>query len=856
MWSSDKLTEVFIDFFKNKEHKIVESESLIPKADKTLLFTSAGMVQFKPLWAGEIPLEYKRATTVQKCLRLSDLEQVGKTYWHDTFFEMLGNFSFGDYFKNEAIEWAWEFLLEILKIDHKKLYISVYPDDNESYNIWNKNIGVPSSKIIRHPDNFWEPTGSRGACGPDTEIFYDLGNKFGKCKFDGECNRYIEFWNLVFPEFNQIGNKRIPLKNRGVDTGMGLERLAMIMQNKSSIFETDLFFPIIEEIQKISGKKYNKHKQILNIIADHSRALVFAIADGVYPSNEGRGYVLRRLLRRALTKAKKLGIEKPFIHLLVPSVISIMKKRYPYLKEKIEHITLIIKSEEEHFLSTLNSGVLILNEIIEKSKKNKKKKIKGRDAFKLYDTYGFPLTLTEELAKEKGLDVDKIGFEKEMKKQKERAREKHEFEAEEKVKWKTISKEESKFVGYTNEEVNSDIIAYRKLNEYYEIILKRTPFYAEEGGQVGDTGELIGDKWSMIVEDTYPSPLGNVHKGKLKGKFKLSNVNAIIDKERRFSIKRNHTTTHILHRVLRENLGDWVKQEGSSVGPDRFRFDFTHPKPLKNEEIDKIEDEVNKVINRGLPVKKEILPYDEAIKKGAVALFDEQYGDLVRMVSIQNFTKELCGGTHLNNTIEAGIFKIISETGIASGVRRIEGVTGWHAYKEIKKQEHLLEKLEFLMKSDRDSLGVRLEKTIKQIKEQKRKIEKMENLLVNTQLSEMLKNTSTFNGHKYVAAAIDGSKDTLRKLSEKLRNKLADGAGLLATKIGSSVFIVIFVGNKLKDFINAGELARETSKIIGGSGGGKATMAEGGGNKVGKIDKLISDFPGILKKHISKKCEE
>ncbi len=850
MWESDKLTEVFLEFFKKKGHKVIESSSLIPKADKTLLFISAGMVQFKPLWAGEIPLEYSRATSVQKCLRLSDLGEVGKTYWHDTFFEMLGNFSFGDYFKAEAIEWAWEFLLDILQIDPEKLYISVYPEDDESYKIWKDTIGVPSNRIIKHPGNFWEPTGGSGACGPDTEIFYDLGRKFDKCIFDGECERYIEFWNLVFPQFNQKGDKRLPLKNRGVDTGMGLERLSMIMQGKSSIFETDLFFPIIEETIKISGRNYKENKQIFNIIGDHTRALVFAIADGVYPSNDGRGYVLRRLLRRTLTKAREIGIDYPFIHRLVPEVISIMKNRYPYLKEKIEHITLIIKSEEEHFLSTLSTGVTILNEIIEKTRKSKKKKIKGEEAFKLYDTYGFPLTLTEELAKERGLGVDRAGFEKEMKKQKERAREKHEFETEEKVKWKTLSKEETSFVGYEKEEIDSVIVAYRKVDDHYEIILRRTPFYAEEGGQVGDTGELIGDGWKMTVEDTTPSRLGNIHKGRIEGKFKPSTTNAIIDKNRRLAIKKNHTTTHILHKVLRETLGEWVKQEGSLVAPDHFRFDFTHPKPLENEEIDRIEEKVNRVISNGFSVKKEVLPYKKAIKRGAVALFDEQYGEMVRMVSINDFSRELCGGTHLDNTIEVGLFKITSETGIASGIRRIEGVTGFYAYRETKKLDQLIGQLEFLMKSDRGSLPTRLEKTLRLTKVQRREIERMEKRLVEIELNKLLKSISTINGQKYIAAVVDGSKETLRKLSERLRNKLLDGAGLLVTKIGSSVFVITFVGNKLKRRLNAGELAREASQIVGGSGGGTTIMAEGGGNKVERIEKLITDFPKILKKYL------
>ncbi|MEA1912454.1 MAG: alanine--tRNA ligase [candidate division WOR-3 bacterium] len=850
MQSSDELVKIFLDFFKEKDHKIVESSSLIPERDKTLLFTSAGMVQFKPLWTGEVPLEFKRAASVQKCLRLSDLNEVGKTYCHDTFFEMLGNFSFGDYFKEEAIRWAWKFLVDVLDIPPEKLYISVYPDDDESYKIWKDKIGVSQGRIIRNSENFWGPAGGRGACGPDTEIFYDLGEKFGKCEFDGECDRYIEFWNLVFPQFDEREGGRFPLKNSGVDTGMGMERLAMIIQGKSSIFETDLFLPIIQETEKISGREYFSSKRVFNIIADHSRALVFAIGDGVYPGNVGRGYVIRRLIRRGLTVSREIGIEEPFLHKLVPVVISIMKGRYPYLREKIEHITLIIKKEEENFFDTLSAGVSILNEIIQETKKNKSSTIKGEDAFRLYDTYGFPISLTEEMAKEEGLVVDRRGFDEEMKKQKEMARRKQEFEAEEKVDWVIVSRERSRFVGYEQEEIETEVIAYRKVDDYFEVILKETPFYAEKGGQVGDTGKIEGEGWKMLVEDTIPSPLGNIHKGKLEGKFVPSRVFAEINKERRSGIRRNHTTTHILQRVLRETLGEWVKQEGSLVAPDHLRFDFTHPNPLSDQEIQRIEEEVNKVILKGLPVKKEILPYDEAIQKGAIALFEEQYGEKVRMVSISDFSRELCGGTHLNNTIEAGLFKITSETGVASGIRRIEAVTGWFTYKWMKELDQLVQEMEFLLEIDRESLPIRIEKTLNLLREQKRRIERMENQLAEIRFHELLKETSRIKEQKYIAARVDGSRETLRKLAERLREKMPEGVGLLATELDSSVFAVSFVGDKLKNKLNAGEIIQEACRIVKGGGGGSSTRAEGGGSKVEKLEEMLNKFPEILKEHL------
>lgn len=836
----------FLDFFKEKGHKIVDSSPLIP-GDKTLLFTSAGMVQFKPLWSGEIPVEFSRATTVQKCLRLSDLTEVGKTFWHDTFFEMLGNFSFGDYFKEETITWGWDFLTEVLGIPEEKLFISVYTEDDEAYNIWEEKIKVPGNRIIRRDDNFWGPAGGKGPCGPDSEIFYDMGKEFGDCEFDGECDRYIELWNHVFPQYDHKEDGRHPLKNKGVDTGMGLERLAMVMQNKPSIFKTDLFFPVIQAAEDLTGAKYRDNERIFNIIADHTRALVFAISEGAYPGNTGRGYVLRRLVRRALTSARKLGVERPMLNELVPSVVSIMKNRYPYLSEKIEQVALIIMSEEKRFIETLASGISILNEIVDEAKSKKDLKISGKDAFKLYDTYGFPVSLTKEIAEEEGLSVDEESFKREMEKQKERARKSHEFETEDKVKWEIVKETETKFVGYDMEKCESEILAYRKTDGSFELVLKETPFYAEKGGQVGDTGVIIGQEWRLIVKDTFPSDLGNVHKGKLEGKFKLSKVIAEIDVERRNAIRKNHTTTHLLHKVLKTVLGDWVKQEGSFVAPDHFRFDFTHPRPLEEEEIKLIEQEVNKAIVREMEVKTEVLSFEEAIKKGAVALFTEEYGDTVRMISIDNFSKELCGGTHLKNTIEAGLFKITSETGIASGVRRIEGVTGFSTYRWIRETEDLVQEVEFLLDSDRKSLPKRIEKAMALIKEQKKQIEKMESQAAELKVKKLLKKISKIEDYDYLAAKVEGSKESLRKLAGQLKQNMPEGVGLLVSDSESSVFVVIFVGEKIKGKLNAGELIKKVCRIVNGGGGGDRERAEGGGSEVKKIPEMLKAFPDIVK---------
>jgi alanyl-tRNA synthetase len=849
MWSSDKLVKEFLTFFKEREHKVVDSSSLIP-SDKTLLFTSAGMVQFKPLWAGELPIEFKRATTVQKCLRLSDLTEVGKTFWHDTFFEMLGNFSFGDYFKEETIAWGWEFLTEVLKIPEEKLFISVYIKDDEAYNIWKDKIKIPEDRIIRLEDNFWGPAGGKGPCGPDSEIFYDMGGRFGDCEFDGECDRYIELWNHVFPQYNHTDEGRLPLKNKGVDTGMGLERLAMVLQNKPSIFETDLFFPIIQEAEKLSGLKYKDNERVFNIISDHARALVFAISEGVYPGNTGRGYVLRRLVRRALTSARKIGIEEPILNKLVPVVISIMKARYPYLKEKIEQLSLIIESEEDNFMDTLTSGISILNEIMEECKSKGNKTIDGEKAFKLYDTYGFPVTLTKEIAEEEGLSVDEEGFEVEMEKQKNRARDKHEFGTDDKIEWDVVKKEESKFVGYDLDEVTAEILAYRKVNGKFEIILSETPFYAEQGGQIGDTGIIEGDGWKLKVTDTILSKLGNVHIGKLEGDFKVSPVSAKIDSQRRNAIRKNHTATHLLHKVLREVLGDWVKQEGSLVAPDHFRFDFTHPKPLTEEEIELIEEKVNKAVVKAMEVKTEVLSYQEAIDKGAVALFTEEYGDTVRMVSVNNFSKELCGGTHLKNTIEAGLFKITSETGIASGVRRIEGITGFSIYNWMRETENLVQEMEFLLETERKSLPKRIEKTMSLLKEQKKKIEKMESKTAELQFKKLLDKKSKIGKYSYIAERIDMGREPLRKIIEKLSASMPEGVGLLVSKIDSSVFAVLFVGEKLQDKLDANDLIRKVCKIVNGGGGGNKGRAEGGGTKVEKIPEMIKSFPEILEEKL------
>jgi alanyl-tRNA synthetase len=647
---SNELRKSFLKFFEKKGHTIVPSMSLIPRDDPSLLFTSAGMVQFKPLWTGAVPLPYRRAASVQKCLRTSDLDNVGRTRRHLTFFEMLGNFSFGDYFKEEAIIWAWEYLTKILAIDASKLSVSVYEDDDEAYDIWHKKVGLNKDIIFRlgEEDNFWGPAGNSGACGPCSEIFYDLGKKFscGKktCAPGCDCDRFPEVWNLVFPQFNQtVAGERLPLKNRGVDTGMGFERLASVLQGKDSPFHTDLFFPIIEDIADHKKIEYGSSQDIdiaINVLADHTRALVFAIGDGIIPSNEERGYVIRRLLRRAVRLCKNLGIEDAFLYKLVPKVVDMYREAYPDLAERREEITLVIKSEEERFLATLEKGLVQLEEMT-----GSRKKISGEDAFRLYDTYGFPIELTKEIAKEKGIQVDEQRFMAMLHEAREMSKAKAKFIP--KGEWKVLKQGAGSFVGYDSSTVETEILRYNEHDHTIELVLETSPFYAEAGGQVGEQGDITGKEYKLDVLDTYWYQGMIVCHCKLSsGKFTPGKVRAHVDMYKRKESARAHTATHLLHAALRETLGEHARQEGSFVEPGRFRFDFTHFKALSDDEINAIETLVNEKILSALPVEKFFTSLDEAKKMGAMAIFGEKYGDRVRVVKISDFSIELCGGIH------------------------------------------------------------------------------------------------------------------------------------------------------------------------------------------------------------------
>ncbi|MEO0155682.1 MAG: alanine--tRNA ligase [candidate division WOR-3 bacterium] len=841
-----EIRESFLNFFKAKGHTIVPSMSLIPRDDPTLLFTSAGMVQFKPLWTGSVPLPYKRAASIQKCLRLSDLDNVGKTRRHHTFFEMLGNFSFGDYFKKEAIIWAWEYLTSILKIDKSRLYVSVHYQDEEAYKIWKEDIGLKSERIYKLGDdtNFWGPAGNSGPCGPCSEIYYDLGEKFscGKrtCAPGCDCDRYSEVWNLVFPQFDQkISGERVPLKNRGVDTGMGLERLASIVQQKDSNFHTDLFYPIIENIVELIGHKYGKEPQTdvnINTIADHIRALVFAIGDGIIPSNEERGYVLRRILRRATRLNLNFGVNEPVLYKIVPTVVEVYKNSYPELVEHREEITLVIKSEEERFLATLEKGIALFEEIVKKNKK-----ISGDEAFKLYDTYGFPIELTKEIAKERGIDVDEDGFLKNLEQAKEESRTKAKFTLG--SEWKILKPETGKFVGYEKKEVETEILRYNESGKNIEIVLAESPFYAEAGGQVGETGWIIGQDFKLKVLDTYwLQGMNTCHCEIETGKFKPDKVVARVDLRHRKESARAHTTTHLLHAALRKILGEHARQEGSFVEPGRFRFDFMHFKPLSDDEIRAIEDLVNEKVMEAIPVEKFWTTIDEAKKLGAMALFGEKYGRDVRVVRIKDFSIELCGGIHLDNTGEIGLFKIISQESASAGIRRIEGFVGFNLLEELRRYRNIVKNIAEFVGSEANIIEKFEEfqnrlKTIENIN--KRQQVRLAGLIAREIIDEI-------GNQKYIVKRLEGfDNEGMRQVADFIREKEKGKLGVLYDIVNNRVNYLVFVGDELKEKFPAHTLIKTVGKIIGGGGGGKPHLAEGGGGKPEKIPELIEHFKKI-----------
>jgi alanyl-tRNA synthetase len=875
---SSDLRKLFLDFFAQREHKIVPSSSLVPKNDPTLLFTNAGMVQFKAVFLGEDVRDYKRAVTSQKCVRAggkhNDLENVGHTARHHTFFEMLGNFSFGDYFKKDAIAYAWEFLTTAVKLPKEKLWVTIYKDDDEAFELWQEVARVPADRIVRlgEKDNFWQ-MGDTGPCGPCSEIIIDQGPEMscGKagCAVGCDCDRYLEIWNLVFMQYNRDETGKLtPLPKPSIDTGMGLERLSAVVQKVKSNFETDLFQPIIEQIASMAGVPYRKDEQAdisYQVCADHLRAMTFLISDGVLPSNEGRGYVLRRIIRRASRYGKLIGINKPFLFKLTGAVVDEMRDAYPELVDVREHVAKIVLLEEERFAATLDAGLNLLNESVSRLKSTGKLIIPGDVLFKLYDTYGFPLDLVADMARDMHLELDEEGYRRAMQEQREKARAAWAGSGEEKIKpvYKEVASRVKKtvFTGYEVLEGTATITAIikgdRKVAEVQEgddaeIVLDQTPCYAESGGQVGDKGELLGEATKFAIADTVKPVEGLfVHKGKVKkGSFKVGDaVLAKVDAEERMDTVRHHTATHILHATLRSVLGEHVKQAGSLVAPDRCRFDFTHYTALTEREKERIEELVNGRIIENHPVETREMDIDQAIASGAMALFDEKYGDKVRVVTVKDVSKELCGGTHARASGDIGLFKIVSESGIAAGVRRLEILAGRRAYQSVRKEEQDLREIGRLLKaSDPDVVG-RVERLMSQLREAEKDLERIKHKMQASEAGVVIEGAKVINGVKVLARRAENmDPKELRDFGDKLRDNIKSGILALGTAKDDKVSLIVMVSKDLVPKFHAGDIIKEMAAVLGGTGGGKPDLAQAGGKDPAKLDAALEALYTIIER--------
>ncbi len=875
---ANELRKLFLDYYAAKGHTIVPSSALVPRNDPTLLYTNAGMVQFKGVFLGEETRSYNRAVTAQKCVRAggkhNDLENVGHTARHHTFFEMLGNFSFGDYFKKEAIEFAWEFLTTVVKLPAEKLWVTVYKDDDEAFELWRTVVGIPADRIVRlgEKDNFWS-MGDTGPCGPCSEILIDqgAGMSCGKpgCAVGCDCDRYLELWNLVFMQYNRDETGKLtPLPKPSIDTGMGLERLSAVCQKVKSNFETDLFQPIIREIAALAGVPYHKDQQTdisYQVCADHLRAMTFLISDGVLPSNEGRGYVLRRILRRASRYGRLIGIVKPFLYKLTGVVVDEMRDAYPELVDSREHVAKVVLLEEERFATTLESGLALLNEAVDKLKATGKVMVPGDVLFKLYDTFGFPLDLVTDMARDMHLELDEEGYRRAMQEQRDKARAAWAGSGEEKIKLvykeAAASAPKTVFTGYDALEGSAQIVAMIKGDKIVtearegddvELILDQTPFYAESGGQIGDRGEVLGEASKFQIMDTVRPVEGLiVHKGKVKkGTFKTGNaVLAKVDIEERAATARHHTVTHILHATLRSVLGDHVKQAGSLVSPERLRFDFTHYTSLTARERDRIEELINERVLENHPVETKIMDIDQAVAAGAMALFDEKYGDKVRVVSVRDVSKELCGGTHTRASGDIGVFKIISEMGIAAGVRRIEAVAGKRAYQVFKREEQDLQEIAQLLKTTELDVVPRVEKLVAQIKGMEKELDQFKHKLQSSQAGDVIAEARTVNNVRVLVKRTDNmdARD-LRDFGDKLRDKLGTGVLALGSVKDEKVNMIVMVSRDLTSRFHAGNIIREIAPILGGTGGGKPDMAQSGGKDPGKLDAALEALYTIVQK--------
>ncbi|VEF47698.1 alanyl-tRNA synthetase [Bacillus freudenreichii] len=863
--TGSQIRQMYLDFFQQKGHKVEPSASLIPYDDPSLLWINSGVATLKKYFDGrEIP-DNPRIVNAQKSIRTNDIENVGKTARHHTFFEMLGNFSIGDYFKKESIEWAWEFLTseKWIGFDPEKLSVTIHPEDDEAFELWNKTIGLPKERIIRLEENFWDI--GEGPSGPNSEIFYDRGPEYGNDPNDpelfpgGENERYLEIWNLVFSQFNHNPDGTYtPLPKKNIDTGMGLERMASVVQDVPTNFETDLFMPIIIETEKLSGQSYGEDSDKdtgFKVIADHVRTVAFAVSDGALPSNEGRGYVLRRLLRRAVRYGKELGIEKPFMYHLVPVVGEIMKDFYPKVVENAEFIQRVIKNEEERFHETLNDGLEILSSLIEKAKAEGKEMISGEDVFRLYDTYGFPVELTEEYAEEEHMKVDHEGFAKEMEKQRERARSARSETDSMQVQSGTLAELtiDSEFVGYERLETQSVVMAILKdgdiaetaeQGEEVQFILDVTPFYAESGGQVADHGILTAPDLEVEVTKVIKAPNGqNLHTATVKeGTIKTgSEVAAKVDEKMRNQIIKNHTATHLLHKALKEVVGTHVNQAGSYVGPERLRFDFSHFGSVTDEELQEVEDKVNHDIWANHLVQTKLTSLEEAKEMGAMALFGEKYGDTVRVVSAGD-SLELCGGCHVSNTAEIGLFKIIAESGIGAGVRRIEAVTGEHAFRFMNDQVHNLHIMAEKLKTKPAQAVERMDALLQELKELQRENESLTSKLAHVEAGSLIQKAKEIEGINVIASTVQGADmNTLRNMGDDLKQQLGSGIVVLGSAQNGKVNIIAGVTKDLMEKgYHAGKLVKEVASRCGGGGGGRPDMAQAGGKNPDQLESALS----------------
>ncbi len=864
----------YLEYFEKHNHRIVRSSSLVPQDDPTLLFTNAGMVQFKRCFLGEDKRDYVRATTSQKCVRAggkhNDLENVGYTARHHTFFEMLGNFSFGDYFKEKAIEFAWDLMVNGYGLPADKLWASVFLDDDEAFELWHKITGIPEDRIVRfgEEDNFWA-MGDTGPCGPCSEILLDRGEQYGcdrsDCKVGCECDRYLELWNLVFMQFDRdASGKMTPLPKPSIDTGLGLERMVTVLQNVDTNYDTDLMMPIINKAENLAEKQLGESFETdvaLKVIADHSRATAFLIGDGVLPSNEGRGYVLRRIMRRAIRYGRNIGLNKPFLHDTAGVVFDIMQPAYPELAEDKAYITNVIHNEERRFSETLDFGLKLLNDTLGNLQAQGTSEVPGDVIFKLYDTYGFPVDIVRDVVRDQKMTLDMAGFDDAMAKQKAQSYTPVSFdEMSDAYKKFAATGIKPDFVGYEQESFSSKILVLVQEGDakeeaagdgLVEVVTEATPFYGEAGGQVGDVGVIEGATGRMGVEQTLKDPTGLIiHIGRMvNGSIKNGeSVTLNVDRSRRRATELNHTATHILQSALRKVLGDHVKQAGSSVGPERLRFDFTHFSQVDAREIEQIETLVNERIRANVAVDIEEMAAEDAFKTGATALFEEKYGDRVRVISLSDFSKELCGGTHTDRTGNIGLFKIVAESSVASGVRRIEAVTGAAAVSYMQQTTSILRQSAMLVKEKPEALAERIEKMLQQQKAGEKEIERLKSQIATLAAGGTTDVIQEVNGVKVVVKRVEvQSPAELRDMADKFKDRLQSGIVVLGSAAGDKVFLIVGVTKDLVKKYQAGEIIKPIATLVGGSGGGRPDLAQAGGTATDKLDQALAQAYDVIK---------